>query len=1232
MTRVTALPEVMKRAAAAYQHGRLAEADDLARAILSVKADYFDALHLLAVISTQQRRFDEALASYDRALALQPDHVEALCNRGIVLHELQQLDEALASYDRALALRPDYAAALYNRGNTLQQKQRLDEALASYDRALALQPDYAQAHFNRSLLQLLKGNFDAGWREYEWRWTDASLKLPNRDFAQPLWLGDTAIEGKTILLHSEQALGDTIQFCRYVPLVAGRGARVLLEVPAPLKDLTASLVGVAQVISAPDQPAYFDLHCPLLSLPLAFGTTIESIPADVPYLTAPSESLRRWNVMLGSKRRLRIGLAWSGQPRPANRSIELRSLLPVLDLDADFVSLQKNVRADDATVLQERSDLVPLGDKLDTFADTAAVIANLDLVISVDTSVAHLAGALAKPVWVLLPFLPDFRWLLDREDSPWYPTARLFRQNAPGDWSGVISRVVVELEKLLQAYNERASAARVTTLPEVMKRAVAAYEAGRLREADDLARAILGVKPDYFDALHLIAVISTRQRRLDEALASYDSALALRPDHAEALCNRGATLYALQRFDEALASYDSALALQPNHAEVLCNRGNTLYELQRFDEALASYDRTLAVQPHHAVALYNRGNTLHELKRFDEALASYDRALALRPDHAVALCNRGATLHELKRFDEALASYDRGLALRPDYAGAFFNRGNTLRQLKRFDEALASYDRALALRPDHVEALCNRGNTLRQLKRFDEALASYDRALALRPDYAEALYNRGITLDELKRFDAALASYDRALAVRPDYAGALNNRGNTLRQLKRLDEALASYDRALAVQPDYAEALYNRGITLHEFERFDEALASYDHALALQPDHAEALNNRGNTLHELKRFDEALASYERALALRPDHVEALINRGVVLHELQRLDEALASYDRALAVRPDHAQAHFSKSVLQLVNGDFDAGWREYEWRWKTEGLEALKRDFAQPLWLGQTALAGKTILLHSEQGFGDAIQFCRYAPLLAGRGARVLLEVPAPLKDLMASLAGVAQVIAAPEQVPCFDLHCPLLSLPLAFRTSLETIPAQTPYLFGAAAKTRAWRTRLGAPNKPRVGLVWAGDPRKQLPNAHRIDRMRSVEFDQLASILRIAGCEFYSLQKGEHALAQLRNSALRQRVVDCADDLHDFSDTAALIDNLDLVIAVDTSVAHLAGALGKPFWLLNRYSTCWRWLIGRDDSPWYPTARLFRQSAPGDWSGVISRVVAELEKLLQARAERGPA
>jgi hypothetical protein len=273
----------------------------------------------------------------------------------------------------------------------------------------------------------------------------------------------------------------------------------------------------------------------------------------------------------------------------------------------------------------------------------------------------------------------------------------------------------------------------------------------------------------------------------------------------------------------------------------------------------------------------------------------------------------------------------------------------------------------------------------------------------------------------------------------------------------------------------------------------------------------------------------------------------------------------------------------------------------------------------QPLWTGENDVAGKTILLHAEQGFGDTIQFCRYVRRVAEQAAHVILEVQEPLLGLMRTFSGAAQIVPRGATLPAFDLHCPLLSLPLAFGTRLETIPSQTPYLSAPAGKTRAWRERLGSHERPRVGLAWAGDPRKSLPGANRIDRQRSLQFDQLAPVLQVRDCAFYSLQKGDDAIEQLRRSKLDHRVIDWSVDFRDFSDTAALIENLDLVIAVDTAVAHLAGALGKPLWLVNRYNTCWRWLLDREDSPWYPTARLFRQDARREWDSVMTRVQAAL-------------
>ncbi len=627
-------------------------------------------------------------------------------------------------------------------------------------------------------------------------------------------------------------------------------------------------------------------------------------------------------------------------------------------------------------------------------------------------------------------------------------------------------------------------------------------------------------------------------------------------------------------------------------------------------------------------SIFAEGLAQHQAGHLAEAEKSYRRVLAVLPDHFDSRQLLGAIFLQRGEYAEALKHIRRALKKSPDNVFVLNNQGIVLEGLGRFQEALASFDRAIALRPDYADAHSNRGNVLKALLRFEEALASYDRALALRPDFADAYSNRGDVLYTLKRFEQALASCDRALALRPDFADAHCNRANALRKLKRLDEALAGYDRALSLKPNYPEAHSNRGVALHDLHRFEEAVASYDSAIALRPDFAEALSNRGNALQELRRFDAAIEDYKRAIVSNQNFAEAYSNCGNALRELGRFEEALASFDRAIALQPGLAEAHFNAALCLLLTGDFDHGWKQYEWRWDTEQLGAAKRNFAQPQWTGSGEIAGRTILLHAEQGLGDALQFSRYVPRVAACGARVVFEVQKPLVTLMHTLADDVEVIARGDPLPAFDLQCPLLSLPLAFNTDLSSIPGQTPYLSADGAKREVWRARLDPHDKLRVGLVWAGDPRKQLPNAHLIDRQRSVAFDMLAPLFDKTNCAFVSLQKGADAVAQLRNSPLRHRVIDWSDDFHDFSDTAALIDNLDLVIAVDTSVAHLAGALGKPVWLLNRYNTCWRWLLDRDDSPWYPGLRQFRQDVTRTWDPVIGRLAAELRDHVDRAAQ----
>ncbi len=657
---------------------------------------------------------------------------------------------------------------------------------------------------------------------------------------------------------------------------------------------------------------------------------------------------------------------------------------------------------------------------------------------------------------------------------------------------------------------------KALNVPQALAQALELHQQGRLADAEPLYAAILAVRPDHFDALHMLGIIKLARGQLGEALRLIASAMRLRTPTPQILMNYGIVLGALNRPEEALTSFDSAIKHKSKYAE--------------------------------------------------------------------AHNSRGIALAALSRNEEALESCRKALAIKPNYPEAHYNLANFLGALGQHEEALKSYDRALTLRPDLVEALSNRGGALRQLKRFDEALASCDRALALRPNLAEALSNRSMILHDMKR-------------------------GN---------EALVSCDRALSVRPDYVEAISNRGAILNELQRYDEALASYDRALALQPNHAEALYNRGNCLHELGRYEEALESYDRALAVRPDDARAFNNRGKVLKELTRYDEAVANNDRALALEPDNITAHRNAASLRLVTGDFSRGWPEYEWRWKKEAMALARRNFPQPLWLGAEEISGKTILLHSEQGFGDTIQFCRYVPLVAARGARVILDVQRPLQSLMSSLAGAPQIISTGDPLPDFDLHCPLLSLPLAFKTRLETIPSGAPYLLAPSQAAIDWKARIGIKRRPRIGLAWSGNA------AHERDRDRSMNLRAFLSILDI-GATFISLQKDvradDAAVLDERSDILR-----LGEQLGDFSDTAALVSQLDLVISVDTSVAHLAGALGKPVWVLLSHIPEWGWLLDRSDSPWYPTASLFRQDQTRTWDAVIIHVREALLQFIESQ------
>jgi tetratricopeptide (TPR) repeat protein len=658
-------------------------------------------------------------------------------------------------------------------------------------------------------------------------------------------------------------------------------------------------------------------------------------------------------------------------------------------------------------------------------------------------------------------------------------------------------------------------------------------------------------------------------------------------------------------------------------------QGLALHQQGQLAGARSIYEEILRGHPDHHDALHLLGVIAAQSKRAREAVELIGRAIQAKPGNAMTHFNRGSALQSLEQWVAALADYEAAIAINPQFAEAYCNRCLVLRELRRLDAALASADRAIALRPGFAEAHVNRGIVLHELGRLEAALASYDGAVALRDAYAPAHYNRGNVLKDLHRGAEALASYNKAIAIRADYFEAYSNRGSLEEALGQSDAALASFTRAIAIKSDGAVPYLNRANLLSKLRRFDAALADYDRAIAIDAESAAAHCNRGNALRELERPAEALACYARAIALDRDYAEAYCNRGLVLAEMNRWDDALASYETAIRLRPNYPQARYNRSFIALLRGDFAGGWRDHEWRFHgVDGgnIEDMS-DLRQPRWGGEEPIAGRIILLRAEQGFGDTLQFCRYAPLVATLGATVVLEVPRPLVSLLSSLEGTSTVIARGDTLPRIDCWCPLLSLPLAFKTTVATIPARIPYLHTDPQKRRFWTDLLGAKIKPRVGLVWSGGFRPNQPERWAVNNRRNMPLRGLAA-LNHPGIEFYSLQKGQPAESELA-AALAGNwdgppLRDFTAFLEDFADTAALIEHLDLVISVDTATAHLAGALGKPVWLLNRFDTCWRWLLERTDSPWYPTMRIFRQERAGDWESVIERVREELTRVLR--------
>ncbi|HVT87538.1 MAG TPA: tetratricopeptide repeat protein [Tepidisphaeraceae bacterium] len=564
--------------------------------------------------------------------------------------------------------------------------------------------------------------------------------------------------------------------------------------------------------------------------------------------------------------------------------------------------------------------------------------------------------------------------------------------------------------------------------------------------------------------------------------------------------------------------------------------------------------------------------------------------------------------HQAGRVSEAQAIYEQVLAANPNHPDALHLLGVAMFQSKQPMRAIELIERAIAINPLVPDFHWNLGRVLATVGRHEQAANHFRRALVGQPDHPDIWNDLGNALQISGQWQQSIAAYHQVLARRPDDPDALNNLGNALREGGQLDFSIRQLLRAIELRPDFPEAHNNLGNAYQAVNRFDDAIAEYQKSLSLRPDYAQAYNNLGGALRASDKLDEAIASFNRAISLRPDFADAYNNLGATLLDQDKTDQAIATYRRAIELRPDFAEAHHNLSIALLSKGDYAAGWAEHGWRWQMKELIGTHQRLAHPQWTGEP-LNGKRLFLHAEQGFGDTLQFVRYLPLAAQRGATIILACQRELVRLLKTMEGIAEILTEGDPLPSFDVHCPLLSLPGIFGTTEETIPVNIPYLKADEVLSSRWRKRVEQySEKLKVGITWSGSA------TFKLNHRRSVTLDMLSPLFDIENVQFFSLQKGETS-SQTKGT----HVIDWTDELIDFAETAALIDNLDLVISVDTSVVHLAGALGKRVWVLLGISPDWRWLRDRTDSPWYPAMRLFRKSRMNDWTSVIDQVAQEL-------------
>lgn len=634
------------------------------------------------------------------------------------------------------------------------------------------------------------------------------------------------------------------------------------------------------------------------------------------------------------------------------------------------------------------------------------------------------------------------------------------------------------------------------------------------------------------------------------------------------------------------------------------------YQAGDLHQAENIYRKILRDHPVNSEVLNALAIVLHDKGEIDEAITYYTKAIELNPGFIEGYYNLGDVYFDKGLINEAINCFHKVIELNPDFAFAYNNLGNALRVNGQTDEAVSCFQKTIELNPFFAPAYINLGNALKIKGQIDKAISCFQKVVQLDPTIPDSYYNLGVLLQENKEFDKAVIYYKKALQFNPNLFDAHYNLGIIFRGKKQFEAALTHYRKALELNPYSADTCNNLGGLFQEIGQLDKAIMYYREAIEFDPKFSEAYNNLGNALQREGLLDDAITFYQKAIKHNQNFELAYTNLGAALQYKGEVSKAIVYCRKAIQLNPDYAEAHLNLAFALLSSGNFKEGWKEYEWRWKLKNRFP-KPKFLQPQWDGSD-ITEQTIFIYHEQGLGDTIQFARYIPLVAKYGAKLIFGCQEELKSLMQNIQGVQQALSYREQLPEFNVHCPLLTLPLIFNTTLDNIPSKIPYIVADSQLTKKWQNRISDDkDKLKIGIVWAS-------GKGSLSKIKSISLIAYSHLAEIDNIIFYSLQKGEAAY-QAKNPPKKMNLVDYTHKIHDFSDTASLIEHLDLIITVDTAVAHLAGALGKPVWVLLPFERLWPWMANRNDSPWYPTMKLFRQPSPGDWESVMAQVKDEL-------------